>query len=225
MVDTPHVFEAYRALQFNFDFVNADKTLKLILITSAGAGEGKTLTTINMAQLFTRNGLRCLLIDCDLRRPMVHKVLDIYQEPGLTNVLVNKASLQQAIQSVPNSELHVLTSGMLPPNPSELLNSQRMHELLTDVRNQYQMVLLDSPPVIAVTDAMVLGIRVDGVCLVLRAGKTERDAAMRTKRLLQNSGIRLIGVVLNDVDLKATYGYYKDYYYYSNKHQTKKVTT
>ncbi|MCI0511688.1 polysaccharide biosynthesis tyrosine autokinase [candidate division KSB1 bacterium] len=224
LVDTPHVFEAYRALLFNFDFVNADKKLKLLLVTSAGAGEGKTLTTINMAQLFARNGLRCLLIDCDLRRPMVHKVLDMYQEPGLTNVLVNKATLEQAIQPVPDSDLHVLTSGMLPPNPSELLNSQRMHGLLNEVRQQYQMVLLDSPPVIAVTDALILGIRMDGVCLVLRAGKTDRDAALRTKKLLQNSGIRLIGVVLNDVDLKATYGYYKDYYYYSNKHKPKKVT-
>lgn len=212
----PHIFEAYRSLQLNFSFLNPDRNLKSLLVTSAGAGEGKTLTAVNIAQLYAQTGAKTLIIDCDLRRPMVHKAINIKQEPGLTNLLINKEmDLESYIQICENGNLEVLTSGTLPPNPSELLSSKRLNDILADVKNKYNFIILDAPPVISVTDSIILGTKVDGVLLVVRSGKTSNDAAMKAKKLLENSKINIAGAVLNDVDLKDTYGYYKDYYYYS----------
>ncbi|MCI0493746.1 polysaccharide biosynthesis tyrosine autokinase [candidate division KSB1 bacterium] len=217
----PHVYEAYRSLQLNLSFASPDKPVKSILVTSACAGEGKTLTAANMAQFFSQNGTRTLLIDCDLRRPTVHNTLQIDQEPGLTNLLIDTTmSLGSSIQSYYNENLSILTSGTLPPNPSEILNSQKMKDVLTEAKAHYDLLILDAPPVIAVTDSIILGAEIDGICLVIRSGKTSQDAVIKAIKMIENSGIKIIGIILNDVNLKNVYGYYKDYYYYSKKEKT-----
>lgn len=229
MVAKSHIIEAYRSLQLNLSFLNPDKKLKTILITSAAPGEGKTLTTLNIAQMYARAGTKTLIIDCDLRRPMVHKALKIRQEPGLTNLLIDKsATLDSCVQVFDdehlNGNLAILTSGAIPPNPAELLSSKSMQDLLTKARNVYELIFIDAPPVISVSDSVILGQKVDGVLLVLRSGKINREAAQKAKKILENGKISIGGSLLNDVDYKNVYGYYKDYYYYSDKDKKKTMS-
>lgn len=213
-----HIYEAYQSFKLNLAFVNPDDPLKSLLITSSIAGEGKTLTSVNIAQLFSRSGIKVLLVDCDLRRPMVHNVLQISQEPGLTNLLVDmKRSLSSSVQNCDNENLWILTSGTLPPNPSEILNSQKMKDTIAEAKENYDLLILDAPPIIAVTDSIVLGTHTDGVCLVVRSGKTSREAVIKAIKIMENSSIKTVGMILNDVNLKSIYGYYHDYYYYSKK--------
>ncbi|MBN1466100.1 CpsD/CapB family tyrosine-protein kinase, partial [candidate division KSB1 bacterium] len=220
------IIEAYRSLQLNLSFLNPDNKLKTILITSAAPGEGKTLTTLNIAQIYARSGIKTLVIDCDLRRPMVHKALKIRQEPGLTNLLVDKtATLDSCVQLLDDEQLNghlaVLTCGAIPPNPVELLSSKSMQDLLTKAQAIYELIFIDAPPVISVSDSVILGQKVDGVLLVLRSGKINREAAQKAKKILENGKINIAGTLLNDVDYKNVYGYYKDYYYYSDKDKIK----
>lgn len=216
------LYDAYQSLQMNFSFINTDKNLKSIMITSATMGEGKTLNAINTALTFSNTNTKTLLIDCDLRRPMVHKVLNYKGEPGLTNVLISKVPIEEAIQKMKNSNLHLLSCGTIPPNPSELLNTVRMRDVLADLKNVYDMIIIDAPPLIAVIDAIILGKEVDGVCLVIKSGMTGFDAANKAKQLLENSGAKIVGAILNDVNLKNVYGYYKDYYTYYNVDKKKR---
>ncbi len=218
----PHIYETYRTLQLNFSFINVSQKHRTLLVTSPGAGAGKTLNAINLAQLFARDGSSTLLIDCDLRRPMVHKILEISQKPGLTDLLINKYKLEEVVVPQKNSNLFVLTSGTLPPNPSDLLKTPQMDNLLNEMKSRYEFIIIDSPPVISVTDAIILGSKVDGVFMVLKSGDTPREAALRAKEILEKSGIKIIGAILNNVNYKNVYHYYKDYYYYSNS--KKKIT-
>ena len=218
---TSHAYEAYRALQVNFAFASADRPLKTILMTSSGIREGKTLNSVNIAQTFANSGVKTLLLDCDLRRPMLHKVFHSNKEPGLTNVLINNLPPSAAIQKLKLDHLYLLTSGTLPPSPSELLNTVRMRELLAELRQQFELIIIDSPPIIAMTDSIILATEVDGVCLVIQSGRTSLAAAVKAKQLLENSHARIIGAVLNDIDIKRIYGnygyyYYYNYYYYHN---------
>ncbi len=217
-----HIFEAYRSLQLNFSFFNPDKDLKSILITSSSPGEGKTLTALNIAQFYALEGTQTLLIDCDLRRPMIHNALKMDQTPGLSNFLADKAADPCSYIQVFHSDqfphsLSVLTTGTPPPNPSELLKSKRMEDLLNQLQEAYELIIIDAPPVIAVTDPIIVGQKVDGVLLVLRSGKTNYEVAIKAKKILENSRIEIIGCLLNDIDLKNRYGYYKNFYYYSGK--------
>lgn len=216
------LYDAFQSLQLNFSFINTDKNLKSILITSATVGEGKTLNAINTALTFSNTDTKTLLIDCDLRRPMVHKILNYKGEPGLTNVLISKVPIEEAIQKIKDTNLHLLSCGTIPPNPSELLNTTRMREVLTELKNLYDMIVIDAPPLIAVIDPIILSKEVDGVCLVIKSGMTSFDAANKAKHILENSGAKIIGAILNDVNLKNIYGYYKDYYAYYNVDKKKK---
>lgn len=215
-VNIPHLYEAHRNLQLNFAFVNLSQNLKAILLTSAGAGDGKTLNSINMAYLFARLGTKTLIIDCDLRRPMIHKILGLKQAPGLSQVLIHETEFETAVRHLDADNLDVMPCGTLPPNPSDLLNTPQMEQLIRKLKSQYDLIILDAPPVIAVTDSIVLSSKVDGICLVVRANKTRRDAIKRAKELLGKGGTKIIGIILNDVNIKNLYGYSKDYYYYSN---------
>jgi len=216
-----YITEAYRTVQLNFSFLNPDRPLKSLLITSSEPSAGKTLTSLNIAQLYAQLGTKTLVMDCDLRRPMIHAVLNIEQMPGLTNLIIDKnACLNSYVHIMGDETFHgnlaILTCGTIPPNPSEILESQRMEEIIAEAVDSYELVIIDSPPIISVTDSIILGRRVDGVLLVLRSGKTNCAAAIRTKKILENGHIGILGTLLNDVDLKNTYSYYKDYYYYSN---------
>jgi succinoglycan biosynthesis transport protein ExoP len=194
---------------------------KSLLITSSQKGEGKTTTAINMAIAFAQTGAKVILLDCDMRNPNVHKALNLKNDAGMSTFLSGNSDLSSLIQasSIPN--LSVVPSGPIPPNPAELVGSSRMQEGLTLLQSLVNYVVIDTPPVLAVADARILGTVVDGVVLVVKAGTTPKDAVRHTKLLLQDINARIIGILLNNVDLHSAsysrYGYY--YGYGKNTHQ------
>jgi capsular exopolysaccharide synthesis family protein len=205
--------EAYRALRTNVTFVSAEqRNLQVICVTSPGPGEGKSTTAANLAITLAQQGAHTLLVDADLRRPLVHKAFNLVQEPGLTDILVGTATLREAVRPNVISGLDVLPGGALPPNPSELLGSEAMHRLVAELRTQFDYIIFDTPPALAVTDATVLGATADAVILVLRAGETEETAAQRTVELFRRVQARIAGTVLNGVEKQRDrYYHYYDY--------------
>ncbi len=208
------VSEAYRTFRTNIQFTNLDSPPQTILVTSPGPGEGKSTTVANLAITFSQMGTKTLLMDTDFRRPILHSIFGLEKEIGITNYLVGKAPLEMVIKKTPVPNLDLITCGVIPPNPSELLASEKMKGFLEQLKAEYQMILFDSPPVIAVTDAAVLSLLLDGVVLVAGARQTSQEALARAKTLLENVKARILGVVLNKVDAKSTYGSYYYYYYY-----------
>ena len=202
--------ESYRALRTSLLLTSVGAPPKIILITSALPREGKTTTSINTAIVLAQKGTRVLLIDADLRRPSVHKALGINPRVGLSNVLTGGATLQQAtVRSTIMPNLYILPAGPPPPNPAELMASAQMVDLLAELRNQYDHVILDTPPTLSVTDAVVLSIRADAVVLVIRSAQTTKPALRRSRDILAQVNARVAGVLLNAVDLESA-----DYYYH-----------
>ena len=218
------IAEAYRSLRTNIQFSSPDEPLRTLMVTSAVPKEGKSTTVANLAITMAQQGTRTLLVDTDLRRPILHSLFGQNREPGLINVLVGDLETGDAIRETDVDNLHLLTCGVLPPNPSEILGSQRMKALLVELKEAYDIVLMDSPPSIAVTDAAVLGSEVDGVCMVVHSGKTTQDALLRAKTLLENVKVKMIGAVLNNVDVEGLYRSYRYYYhyYYSSEEKGKR---
>lgn len=211
------VAEAYRSLRTNIVFASPDKPVKTLLITSSGPGEGKSLTMANTALSFAQQGEPTLIVDTDLRRPVVHHLFGLERGPGFGEWVAGTMDLDQVARAIPGTNLHVITAGAYMPNPAEVLGSRRMDRFLELAKERFHYVLFDTPPVIAVTDASILASKVDGVALVVRAGKTSLHVAMRTLQSLRTVNSRLIGGILNDVDLTkgySSYGYYKHYYHY-----------
>ncbi|MCU7765321.1 CpsD/CapB family tyrosine-protein kinase [Priestia megaterium] len=204
------VAEQYRTIRTNIQFSNVDQDIKTIVLTSSGAEEGKSTTSANLATVYAQQGLNVLLIDADLRKPTGHYTFRLENHIGLTNVLTRQSTLAQAVQESEIPHLSVLTSGPIPPNPSELLASAQMAELLKEMKKQFDMIIFDTPPILAVADAQILANQVDGTILVVSSGKTEKDAALKSKELLSNAQGKLLGVVLNN--RKVEEGNY--YYYY-----------
>ncbi|GAB1805392.1 CpsD/CapB family tyrosine-protein kinase [Priestia megaterium] len=204
------VAEQYRTIRTNIQFSNVDQDIKTIVLTSSGAEEGKSTTSANLATVYAQQGLKVLLIDADLRKPTGHYTFRLENHIGLTNVLTRQSTLAQAVQESEIPHLSVLTSGPIPPNPSELLASSQMAELLKEMKEQFDMIIFDTPPILAVADAQILANQVDGTILVVSSGKTEKDAALKSKELLSNAQGKLLGVVLNN--RKVEEGNY--YYYY-----------
>ena len=202
--------ESYRALRTSLLLSSSGAPPRVILITSAMPQEGKTTTSINSAIVLAQKGTRVLLIDADLRRPGIHKALGMGPRSGLSNVLTGSADVQQTItrsQVVPS--LFVLPAGTPPPNPAELLASANMRDLIDSLRHDYDHIVIDTPPTLSVTDAVVLSTRADSVVLVIRSGKTTKQALRRARELLVRVNARVTGVLLNAVDLSSP-----DYYYY-----------
>jgi capsular exopolysaccharide synthesis family protein len=204
--------EGFRTLRTNLQFLFADKPLKVLVISSSAAAEGKSTVALNLASSLTQMGQRVLLVDADLRRPTLHKSFNLAATPGLSNFLVGKADLSTVLKKTPIEGLQVIPSGPIPPMPAELLGSHRMVELLNQLRQQFDTVLLDTPPVIAVTDATLLATMADGLLLVVTCGRTTRDQAKAALLTLEKAGVTPLGVVMNQVDRRKGYGYY--YYYY-----------
>jgi polysaccharide biosynthesis transport protein len=202
--------ESYRALRTSLLLTTLGAPPKTILITSALPREGKTTTSINTAVVLAQKGTRVLLIDADLRRPSIHKALGLGPRVGLSNVLTGGATLQQAtIRSSVLPNLYILPAGTPPPNPAELMASAQMLDLLAELREQYDHVIVDTPPTLSVTDAVVLSTRVDAVVLVIRSAQTTKPALRRSRDILAQVNARVAGVLLNAVDLDSA-----DYYYY-----------
>ena len=207
--------EAYRNLRMNLMFMSTDdEPIRTLLFSSPGPNEGKSTTAINFAVMLAQQGQRVLLIDADLRRPALHRAMDVLREPGLTNLMVGDAELREAVRPNVLPNLDLLPSGPFPPNPSELLNSKTMQRLLEEFEGKYSHVILDTPPILAVTDSAVLGVHTDGVVLVLRSGETEQRAAERAVDQLRRVGVRVFGAVLNEVSSATVEeSYYMQYYY------------
>ena len=204
------VSEAFRALRTAVRFVNPDHPLRTILVTSAVSGEGKTTTAINLAAALAQSGERVLLVDADLRRARIAETLGLEPGVGLTGVITRRIAVEDAIQGW--QEVGVLASGALPPNPSEMLGSEAMARLVERLRSLSDVVVFDAPPVLPVTDSVVLGAQVDGVVLVGRYGKTQRAQAAEARRRLDAVGANVVGSVFNAVPTSAAHGYYEEYY-------------
>lgn len=211
--------EAYRSLRTRVQFSRADKdSLKTILITSPAPQEGKTTVAINLAGSFALANKKTLIVDCDLRKPRLHQVLERDKKPGLIDYLVGDYKLNQVISPTEINGLYIITSGTIPPNPSEMLDSKQMENFLSEIRNQYDYIILDSPPIVAVTDAEILAKKVDSSILVISADVTEIAMLDRALQLLKHDNSNIIGTVLNNFSTKPGYkSYYKYYYYYSTK--------
>lgn len=185
------------------------------MVTSAGQGEGKSTTTINLAVAYAQADKRVIIIDADLRKPTLHHSFQISNRQGLTNLLTNQAELSTVIVSSEQNNLDLLPSGPIPPNPSEILASKRMTTLLEQLGEQYDVILIDTPPALAVTDSQVIATRCDGVILVIDQGKVKREIAQKAKANLEHVQARILGIVLNNVNRDSNDSYY--YYYYGNK--------
>lgn len=217
------ISEAYRVLRTNIQYSSIDRQLKTIVITSSGPMEGKTTTVVNLAVTFAQAGSRVLLIDCDLRKPVIHKLFLVPNKTGLTNFLAVHDDYKKYIRTCDIPNLEILLCGTIPPNPSELLASNSMKQFIQKMSEEYDIVFLDAPPVGNVTDAAIISTYVDGTILVANSGSVEIDALKRAKELLSKVNANIIGVVLNNLDksAKGNYHYYQ-YYYYGEDGQGKK---
>ena len=203
------VAEAYRTLRTNIEFSSFEQTLHTLLITSPSPDEGKSTTLANLAVVMAQAEKKTLLVDADLRRPSLHTLFGVNNDKGLTSMFVDADALRHPpLQETGVPNLLLLSSGPLPPNPAELLLSRRMQDVIAALKQQADIILFDAPPVIAVTDATILGTRVDGVLLVLQAGQTKREHARRAKELLDKVKVRVIGVVLSNVSPDSAMGGY-----------------
>lgn len=208
--------EAYRTLRTNLIFSQSVRTLRTLVITSASPGEGKTTTAANLAVSFAQQGLRVLIVDCDLRRARLHRVFKTPREPGVTELVLGLETQESTVVETETVGLYVLPSGRLPPNPAEMLGGERMRSTLTKLTESFDMIILDTPPLLAASDASILATMVDGVLLVVRAGETEAEAGVQAIQQLNAVGARIVGAVLNDPDAKvARYGSYYHYEYAS----------
>lgn len=199
--------ESYRILRTNIMYSSFDKKIKRILVTSSEPGEGKSTTSGNLALAFAQDEKKVILIDCDLRKPSLHKKFRISNNRGLSDVIIDRDKLNKCIQKR-TEYLDILTAGKIPPNPSEMLGSKAMSSLLDELSNVYDVIILDSPPVLAVTDAQILSTKVDGTVLVVRAEKTKKDTVLAAKGVLDKVNANILGTVLNGGDKN------KDNYYY-----------
>jgi len=201
-------------LRTNVEYSAIDQTLQVIVVTSTKPGEGKSTTCANLAVAYAQTSKKVLLIDADMRKPSQHHLFGKSNRLGLTTALFRQKELQDVIQQTNTDDLAIISAGPTPPNPSELLASKRMAALLETARERYDVVIIDTPPLMYVTDAQIAAAQSDGVILVVEAGKVKKDVALRAKASLDHVKARLIGVVLNNVPRKHSDSYY---YYYGDR--------
>jgi capsular exopolysaccharide synthesis family protein len=223
------IAEQYRILRTNLQRVNPESPPRLIVISSSLHREGKTTTSVNLAIALAQDLQKNILLgDCDLRKPNIHRLLGLRMEGGISDILLKGVELDAVFKKTRVENLTVLTSGKVPSNPSELLGSQRMRELLGELKDRFDYVILDTPPVLAITDTSVLGALVDGIVIVVQAWRTQREALARARSLLASVHANIIGYVLTNVEhfvpsYLSQYGYhygYGQYYgYYSHSEE------
>lgn len=204
--------EAFKVLRSNLHFLTIDREVKSLLVTSTAPDEGKSTISANLALTLAQTGKKVLLMDCDLRMPTLHKIFKAPNFRGLTNLLADMTTMEEAIQEIEGTGVHFLSAGPIPPNPAELLASEKMSDLIMTLRASYDYILVDAPPILAVTDAVLISPKVDGVILVSAVNKTRVDRAKEARDQLLRANARILGVVLNGVERSRDDQYY--YYYY-----------
>ena len=207
------IAEQYRTIRTNIQFASVEEDMRTIMVTSSGPMEGKSTTIANLGVVLAQQGKKVLIADTDLRKPTVHYTFRVMNTRGLTNVLTRQAELTEVTTATEVPNLDVLTSGPVPPNPSELLGSKAMDTLIEEALTHYDVILFDCPPVLAVADSQIIANKVQGTVLVISSGTTEREAAVKAKERLESAKGKLLGVVLNRKKMKD--GSY--YYYYAQK--------
>ena len=209
--DTKSVIsEQYRTIRTNIEYSNVDQDKKTILVTSSDKNEGKTTTVSNLAVSFANLNKKILLIDCDLRNASIHKMFRLNNIYGLTDILAKDRAVDKCIQETELENLYVLTAGAIPPNPAEILSSEKMKNLIEDLKNIYDYIFIDTPPIGLVTDAGVLSSFIDGVVLVVKSESVEKKYLEETKKKLDAVDARILGAILNSYKSEQ-----KDYNYYS----------
>ncbi|WP_303218936.1 CpsD/CapB family tyrosine-protein kinase [Enterococcus asini] len=206
------IAEQYRTIRTNIQFASADRKIQTIVVTSSGPSEGKSTTAANIAVVFANSGQRVLLVDADMRKPTIHKTFGLTNEVGLSKVLSSNNSVLEMSRPSMVDNLFILTSGPKPPNPSELLGSTRMDQVIEEARHLYDVIIFDMPPVVTVTDAQIMASKADGTLLVVRENVTRKDALTKAKDLLEMVQAKVLGVVYNGAQNLKDQGYY----YYSN---------
>lgn len=204
------VSEAYRTLRTNLEFFSLDEPIRTLVVTSPGSEEGKSTVLANLAVTLAQGGKLVILVDCDLRRPTQHSLFGLDNATGLTTMMLDEAARSDPpLRETPVDGLRVLPAGPLPPNPAELLGSQRMKDTVVVLLEQADVLLFDAPPVLAVTDALVLAVQTDGVLLVVKAGGTKREYIQQAKERLERVNARIVGAVLNNAPTDSRlHGYY-----------------
>lgn len=206
------VVEQYRTIRTNIQFSSVENSIRSLVLTSSGPGEGKSTTSSNLGIVYAQQGKKVLLIDADLRKPTAHYTFRTENFIGLTNVLTKQSDVSSAIKKTEVPNLFLMTSGPIPPNPSELLASSSMNEMLDQLYKEFDFIILDTPPALAVTDAQVLANFADASILVISSGKTEKAVARKAIELLQKAKAKLLGAVLNNRKIEDG----GHYYYYGN---------
>jgi capsular exopolysaccharide synthesis family protein len=220
------ISERYRALRTNIQFANIDTPMRSILIGSSGPGEGKTTTAVNLAISFSDMGHKVCLVDTDLRKPKHHLLFEINEAPGLTDVILNNAELTSVIQTTSVKNLHVITGGADAHNHTEIFSSMRMNFLMNELEKKFDMVIYDTPPILLLTDSIILASRVDGVVIVAKYGTTQKQYLQNAIASLNTVRANVIGIVLNEFmyEKRGYYEYaYDNYYVNSEAQKTKAV--
>lgn len=214
--EVPFAFEeSYKTLRTNLEFMSSSNQYKKILVTSSLEAEGKTTVTLNLGLVLSETEKKVIVLDCDLRKPGISRYLKIEEsDQGLSTLLCGRCKLEDCLISVPGSNLTILRSGPIPPNPSELLIGRRMEQLVAQLEQQFDYIIFDAPPVSVVTDAAALGKLADGAILVVKHKSTAMKLVLHSIDSLQKSGTKIIGAVLNNVDFQKTSSY-QSYGYYS----------
>lgn len=209
------IAEAYRTLRTNIQYSSIDKKIQVVCVTSSGPSEGKSTIAANLAVVTAQAGKKTLLIDCDQRKPRQHKLFNISNMTGLSNLLADETGIAEAVQKTDIENLMVLPAGTRPPNPSELLSSEKMRNLIGSLREKLNFIIIDTPPLLMVTDAQLLSGYTDGYLLAVASGEAEREAVAKARELLENVNGKILGAVLNKlkVEEKGYYAYYNKYYY------------
>ena len=200
--------ESYRSLRSNIEYSSFDDEYRAIVVTSSVPGEGKSTTSGNLALSLAQSGNKVLLVDCDMRKPSIHKKFKISNMSGTAELLLRKESFED-VANFYNENLTIITAGKIPPNPSEMLSSRAMTAFIKEMKEEFKYIILDTPPLQAVTDAQVLSTKADGILLVVKAGSTKKDAVLNSVDLIEKVHGKVIGIVLNGVENKKN-----NYYYY-----------
>ncbi|KGR76403.1 CpsD/CapB family tyrosine-protein kinase [Ureibacillus manganicus] len=209
-----YISEQYRSIRTNIKFSMPDQDLKTLLVTSSGPSEGKSTTSANIAGVFSQEGKRVLLIDADMRKPTAHYTFKLRNSHGLSNLLTKQCEIHEAIQQTNVEGLWVLPSGVIPPNPAELLASNQMEFVLEQLKQDFDLIILDAPPILSVTDAQIISHKSDATILVVNSGATGKEEVAKAKDILDKSKANVIGVVMNNFALQKDHYYYQ---YYGNE--------